>query len=367
MYKNLAIFSAHTLDYFFRIMLVHYTGLLHNIFIHANITYIMRIRRYLGNRVKRFLIIGCILLVTLFLVISYLHAYAFTHPTTNKYLAVERNGMELTSPNLVKATIIGIRPIKHITKETPSIYQLSYENVSFNSSDGLSIKGWLIKSDNPQGTIIMAHGYNGNRGRLDIATFLNEEGYNILMFDFRGHGESEGDYISMGYYESKDILGAIQYLKQRNDTDTNKLYGLGQSMGSAALIFAEEQQPSFKGLILESTYTDLYQNNARRFKRVYGFPKFPFATSLTFFGGIVLGVNGFKISPLNSINNIEKPILLIHDSLDDGVSNEDAKLLFEAANQPRELWIVEGAKHTSAFETGTKEYKRRILNFLNKS
>ena len=116
------------------------------------------------------------------------------------------------------------------------------------------------------------------------------------MFDFRGHGESDGNYISMGYYEKGDVLGAVKYLKNRKDIDSKNMYGLGHSLGAAALVFAEEGQHSFKALILENAYPDLYQNAATRFKKVYGFPKFPFATSLTFFGSLILNVNGFSIS-----------------------------------------------------------------------
>src|SRR3989338_5404932 len=186
------------------------------------------------------------------------------------------------------------------------------------------------------------------------------------MFDFRGNGESEGSYISMGYYEARDILGALQYLKERN-FDIDKIYGFGQSMGSAALIFAEEHQPSFRGLILESTYTDLYQNAARRLKSVYGLPKFPFATAITFFGGFSIGVNGFSISPLKSIHQVNKPVLLIHDSLDDSVSVEDSRLLYDSANEPKELWIVNNANHTSGYDAQLSEYRTKVIVFLNQT
>ena len=307
------------------------------------------------------------LLFALFVAISIIQAYAFTHPTRNKNLEINREGMHLTVPNLVKATFIGIRPIRHIQSDNPADYDLGYENVTFKSTDNIILKGWLIKSDNPKGTIIMTHGYNSNRGNINISKYFHDNNYNVLMFDFRGHGESGGNYISMGYYEANDVLGAIKYLKSRNDLGSKDVYGLGYSMGAAALIFAEEKQSSFKGLILESTYSDLYQNTANRFKRVYGFPKFPFATSLTFFGGIVLGVNAFSISPSNSIKNIHIPVLLIHDENDDGVTLQDARLIYENANQPKELWIVKGANHTGAYDTDPTKYNNKILSFLRES
>ena len=308
-----------------------------------------------------------LVLLFFFLFFSYLHAYAFTHPTESKNLEINRDGMKLTTLDLIKATLMGIRPIRHNPERTPKDYDLIYENVNFYSSDELSIKGWWIPSSKQKATIIFAHGYNGNRGNLEITTFLNKAGYNVLMFDFRGHGGSDGNYISMGHYEKRDIEGAINYLSQRNDVDMARIYGLGQSMGAAALLFTQEEHASFKGLILESTYPSLYENVAARFKEVYGFPKFPFATSLTFFGGLILGVDGFSISPQNSIKNIRVPILLIHDELDTSVSIENTRALYDNANSPKELWVAKDAKHTAAYNAGTEEYKEKVLHFLNES
>jgi pimeloyl-ACP methyl ester carboxylesterase len=305
-----------------------------------------------------------IILTVLFLGMSYIHAYSFTHPTTNKLFKINKDGMQLSFPSLIKATVLGIRPLRHDPSEKPSSYDLPYESVSFKSTDNLLLKGWFIKSPNPRGTILLTHGYNGNRGNLKIAKFLNSLNYNILMFDFRGHGHSEGDSISMGYNESQDVLGAIKYLRQRSDVDTTNLYGMGQSMGAVALIFAEEEEPSFKGLILESTYTTLHQNTATRFKRVYGLPKFPFATTLTFFGNIILNINSFSHSPLEAIHTIQKPTLLIHDSLDEGVTTDDAYALHNAANAPTSLWVVNNAKHIDAYNTQTSTYEKKIMHFL---
>jgi uncharacterized protein len=315
---------------------------------------------------RNYLIYGLVLILVIFILMSFIQGYAFTHSTTDKSLEIQRNGMKMSFPELFKATLIGIRPIRHISNESPADFNLSYENVTFKSTDNITLKGWLIKFPNAKGTIIMAHGYNANRGRLDIARFLNNAGYNVLMFDFRDTGESGGNSISMGYYERKDVLGAVQFLTEKG-FDPDKIYGFGQSLGAAALIFAEEQKPVFRGLILESTYSTLYDNAANRFKKVYRLPKFPVATLFTFFGGLSIGVNGFSISPLKAIKQVNKPTLFIHDSLDDSVSLKDSQRLYDAANNPKELWIVDNAQHTAGYQTQPSDYRKKILNFLNQT
>ncbi len=312
---------------------------------------------------KKMIVLAFCLLVIMFVALSIFHAYSFTHPT-KRYFEIKREGMNIAPLNLFLASFIGIRPIRHFPLQTPEDYNLSYENITFKSTDRLLIKGWLIKHPAPKGTIIFAHGYNANRGKLEVAAFFNWAGFSVLMFDFRGHGESEGDYISMGYHESKDILGAIIFLSQREDVNLDYLYGFGQSMGAAALIFAQEQKPSFDGLILESTYPDLHQNIATRFKRTYGLPKFPFATSMTLFGSLILGVNSFSTSPINSIPKVRMPVFLIHDLSDNSVSLENAWDLYNAANEPKKLWIVENASHTGAYTAAEEEFERRVLSFL---
>ncbi|MDO8480837.1 MAG: alpha/beta fold hydrolase [Nanoarchaeota archaeon] len=317
------------------------------------------------GRVK-WVISGLFVLLLAFLSLSYLHAYAFTHPTSNPAFKIEREGMHLTFPNLLKATFLGIRPIRHIADKNPGEVGLSYENVTFTSTDNLMLKGWFIPSAKQKGTIVLVHGYNGNRGSLDMADYFHRAGYAILLFDFRGHGESEGDLISFGYYESRDVIGAVNYLKQRGDVDMSRVYGLGQSMGSVALVYAERQQPSFRGLVLESLFTDFYENSARRFESVYGFPKFPFATSVTFFGGIILHIDGFSFSPLNEISEINTPVYLIHDALDETIRTEDAQKLFDSANEPKELWISQ-AEHANAYDAQREEYQKKILLFLKEN
>lgn len=299
---------------------------------------------------------------------SLFHVYSFTHPISPQENKIQREGMNLTFTNLLYATFFGIRPLKIHGIEDPSQYGLSYEVITFNSEDGILLKGWFVPKENAVGTVLLAHGYNGNKeSLLNYVKFIHDAGYNVFVFDFRGAGESEGTYVSLGYYERYDILGAVHYLQTRNDVDNDNIMGFGFSMGGSALVFAQAEESVFSALILDSVYSSLYQNVARRFNKVYHLPKFPFATSLTFFGGILFGTNGFSIAPTKYIEQIYIPLFIIQGTEDEGVFVEDALFLFQHANKPKRVWIVDGAKHTGAYASNKELYESAILSFLDSS
>src|SRR3712207_4631015 len=94
---------------------------------------------------------------------------------------------------------------------------LAAEHVSFQCADGLRIAAWYFPSRNGA-AVIVCHGLGGNRtGVVDYARFLTEAGYGALLFDFRAHGDSEGEIVSLGYFEALDVIGAVEYLKTRAD------------------------------------------------------------------------------------------------------------------------------------------------------
>src|SRR3989344_7078627 len=308
--------------------------------------------------IKRIFLISISLFFVLFCIISIFHAYSFTHPMPKGDKFSPEN-MNLTFKEIVIVSLIGVNPDRISGKALPSDYSLKYENVSFTSRDGITIRGWLIKARNPKGTIILAHGWAGSKeGLLDYASFLNKNRYNTLLFDFRGFGESEGDYTSLGYYEKYDILGGVDYLKSRNDIYLQNLGGYGFSMGGAALVLAAENNEEINAIILDSTYTTAHQNIAMRFKEVYGFPKFPFATSLTFFGGLIHGFDAFDLAPIKYIDKINTPILFIQGTNDTQVSVDDAYSIYDKAKEPKDILIIENAIHSKSHQTAPIEYEK---------
>ena len=314
---------------------------------------------------KRNIVLIFILMFLIFQVLSIFHAYSFTHPV--KYSDEWKpKSTKLSLKQLALVTVFGFKPYSKVNGILPSDVGLKYENVSFKSRDGLMLKGLLIKTNKSKGMIILAHGWEGNKeGLLNYSKFLARNSYEVLIFDFRGFGESEGGYSSLGYYERFDVLDAIDYIKSRKDLNSDFIGGLGFSMGGASMLMTIKDSQVFDALVIDSVYPTIHQNVGRRFNTVYGFPKFPFATSLVFWGGIINGFNGFDLAPEKYIAEAKFPIFIIQGTEDYQVSIGDANLLFNKAQEPKQMWIVNGSKHTGAFLDYPNLYENKVICFFD--
>jgi uncharacterized protein len=146
-------------------------------------------------------------------------------------------------------------PPRDGTRLDPADLMLRTEEITFHSSDGVLLSGWLVKGAPRAPVIIMCHDLGGSRSALlSSAVSLNRAGYALLLFDFRGHGLSGGSGGYLGVDEKKDILGAVDFLKSRKDVDADRLglYGIG--MGAYAGTLAALESPEIVALALDSLY-----------------------------------------------------------------------------------------------------------------
>ncbi|MBI2545858.1 alpha/beta fold hydrolase [Candidatus Woesearchaeota archaeon] len=302
------------------------------------------------------LIISIFALISIF---SVMLVNAVTHP-----VAADRP----TSANLTWQSVLGVLKsgiaIPKFSGKTPSRYDLQYENVSFESRDSLLLKGWYIPAEDPKGTIIIAHGWGASKeSMLKYAKLLNRNGYNTFLFDFRGFGESQGNFTSLGYYERYDVLAAVDYLRTRQDVDVRKIGVLGFSMGCAASILAAREERPFRAMVLDSCYTSINQNAARRMEKA-SIPK-QFANSVTLMGSLVQGFNAFNLAPIKYIDEVHSPLLIMHGSRDEFVSVEEITEMYSRAADPKELWIVEGGKHVGLHRQDSNKYEENVVSFLD--
>ncbi len=227
------------------------------------------------------------------------------------------------------------------------------------------LRGWFIKNDNSKGTILLIHGWNDTKeDLLNHSAYLYKNNYSSLLFDLRAFGDSDGDFTSLGYFEKNDVLGAIDYIKSRDDINQN-LGALGQSMGAASLVLATIETNDLKAIILDSSYATIHQVTGRRFKRTHNLPKYPLATLLTFFGGLLNDFNAFDLAPLRYIDQVNIPIFMIQGDSDKLVFIEEARRLYDKANQPKQIWITEGADHRKSYEYYPEEYEEKVVGFFN--
>lgn len=245
---------------------------------------------------------------------------------------------------------------------------LTYQNVAFASrGDHLQIQGWLMPAEPNLGTVIFAHGFRANRMQDPIPVLcriLADRGYNVLMFDFRNSGLSEGELTSVGQYEVNDLLGAVDYIKQQADLN-QEIILIGYSMGAAASILAGSREPDVAAVVADSAFADL-SSYLQEDQTVWTqLPPVPFNQTLPLMLPVVSGVDPDQVSPVDEIKNMQgRPVLLIHGTDDGFVPVHNSQRLKDAYPEAQLLHIT-GADHCQSFNTNQQLYLRTLLDFLD--
>jgi fermentation-respiration switch protein FrsA (DUF1100 family) len=250
------------------------------------------------------------------------------------------------------------------------------EDAEILSRDGLILRGYYLARTNPASTktVIIAHGYTGEAKDFSpfAQHFYEKLGYNLLMPNARGHGNSEGKYIGYGWPERLDYLDWIDWVKARSkETCPVQIVLFGISMGAATVMMTggEALPPEVKAIIEDCGYTSaaeelLYQakamfhlkltENSLLFKAVNRLAEKRMGYSFT------------EASALEQVKKIKVPTLFIHGDADTFVPTVMVYPLYEACLAPKELYVVSGAEHGLACQTDTEEYEKRITQFLGK-
>lgn len=254
----------------------------------------------------------------------------------------------------------------------PEQFGLRYEKVSFKTRDGLELKGWLIPS--PTGdkrTLLMCHGWGDNKGELLKQTyFLNEQaGFNLLYFDFRSHGESEGDITTIGGLETRDFEAAVAWLRANKPDLADRVGVFGLSMGAAVTVASMPEHPDLRCAVVEAPFSD-YRGVVNRWTwnhlKVPHFPLIDIALWI-----LRRRVGDAKIDAFNPVDAAgriaPRPILFIAGERDDLMPVWDVKRVFDAARDPKQLWVVSDAYHAKCREAAEMEYDTRVAGFFNRN
>ena len=255
--------------------------------------------------------------------------------------------------------LVNIHPPRYYDPATPGNYGLKYENISFITSDKIKIKAWLIASEKANGTIIIGHGYPFNKGNiLHVVKFLHPT-YNLLLYDHRYFGESEGKITTAGLYETRDVKAAINFTQKRFPGKPIALYGF--SLSASAMLMTKSK---INAIIADSPYADL-NKMIKHIYSIFGPLKFPFVITTNLLAKIFFGKWPKDISPALAVRDYDVPIFIIHGEKDSQIPVENAYALKE--NNPNiEFWIVEGADHGQVYAFHPKKYKTKIKSFLRK-
>ena len=237
---------------------------------------------------------------------------------------------------------------------TPDDWGLEYDDVIFQTEDGLKLHGWFIPGKtesltaNNLHTLLWFHGNAGNIShRLEnIKMLYDRVPVNIFIFDYRQYGKSEGRISEQGTYI--DAKAAFEYLRSRRDINHEKIVFFGRSLGSALAVDLAINEKCC-GLILETPFTSMKE------------------LAKTLFPYIPVGyILQTKYDCITKIRDVKTPILILHGDRDELVPIEQGKTLYEAANEPKEFYTIPGATHNDTYIVGGEEYFNVIKRFVNK-
>lgn len=241
------------------------------------------------------------------------------------------------------------------------------ERINMTSYDDLDLVAQFIdhEDDNNQ-AVILAHGFRNTGDDMGkLAQMYYERGFDILLPDARGHGESAGDYIGYGWHDRLDYLDWIDLLIEEYGAEDIILHG--NSMGAATVLMTsgEDLPEEVKGIIADSGYSTVKDELAHQLKHLYGLPAFPLLDVTS----VITKVRaGYMLGEASAIAQVEKndlPLFIIHGEDDDLVPTEMAHEIFEVAGGEKELWLVPETGHTKAFDNVTEEFQERVGKFID--
>lgn len=238
---------------------------------------------------------------------------------------------------------------------------LKAEKVNFLSRDGLQLFGWFLQGQK-QPVVILLHGLGATSLSMSYpARLLQKAGYNVLLFDFRAHGDSQGDTIT-GTMEVNDVFGALDYLAGRPDVDASQVGILGVSYGAVIALYAASQTPAIKAVILESIGPAVLADHGGRpetFRRWINFPFNWLTYSLfDFMSGVERRDGVFELLHLI----YPRPVLFI--STGRGTERYFVRRFYDAARHPKTLLEVPRASHGIAASVDFQAYREQVLMVL---
>lgn len=311
------------------------------------------------KKIMRFLLRTVLVLFVLINIITAFHAYKFTHYYEEGEVLVKRKE-DKTGWDKTKEILFGMNAVK----QRNTVPDTSFEKVNINTSGGVQLEGWYIKTAGAaKGTVLMFHGHGSRKGLIyDEGAAFRQLGYHTLLLDFRAHGNSGGNTCTIGYLEGEDVKLAYDFIKNKGEKNI-VLWGI--SMGAAAITKAMDEyalQPS--KIILEMPFASLQQAAAGRIK-IMGLPGEPLATFVTFWGGALNGIWAFNMKPEEFAKKITVPTLLQWGKQDPRVQQQETDAIYQSLAGKKQLVVYETAGHQSLFNKEPQKWMAAVNDFLN--
>jgi len=255
----------------------------------------------------------------------------------------------------VMATVLTYRPKVDLRDDPQKQLGFAFVPVEFNATDGTKLSGWWLPAQNRSNssrTVVICHGLASNKSnQLILARGFVPYGFNVLIFDFRAHGESGGQLTSFGDLERRDVLGAVHWVRENHHDEARHIYGAGASMGAAALI-AAAADPSPDGQAIDAIAAYGTYDSVRAELSFVAEDRFvaPLRWVVERFGldmaSAQVGADLSHFSPATLVHALwPRPIMVIHGVDDQIIAFDRGRSLFDNAQQPKARMWIDRAGH----------------------
>ncbi|MDR3179129.1 MAG: alpha/beta hydrolase [Oscillospiraceae bacterium] len=315
---------------------------------------------------KKFFVAVFFCLVVFFIVLYFcIGFYFYNYAIAKNEKNFMKNNSKLPSNDSSNAVTVfssnedWTRNVKKSSEEIKSFDGLKLSATSFKQLDE-SCNKWII----------VVHGYASNQVRLyDRAQAFFKKGFNVLCVDCRGCGDSEGDYMGMGWIDRLDVIDWAK--KISCDYKDSKIALYGCSMGGSAVMMAAGETDLLPKNVLcvieDCGYTSVWDIFSFQLKEQFNLPSFIFLDSLNTVTKFRINLDIKEASSVNQLKKSKLPIFFIHGDADLFVPFKQIDELLKASEHlQKEVYIVKGASHNNSFDSNPSNYMNKVLSFLEK-
>ena len=269
-------------------------------------------------------------------------------------------------------THAGSRPQDLRLKETPADYCFNFEPITFKSTDGLQLKGWLIAPTIKNGILICTHGLFRTRVEMLARSMAAaKSGYGVLLYDSRSHGSSEKGIVSLGCYEANDVLGAIQYVLHRYEGQpAPKIVLMGISMGAVTTLLAAAQSNNYAAIVVDSPFSSVEETVIDHTWLFFKLPRYPFTPLFLHWFSSLSGCDPRQVNSHLALKHIlSVPVLFIGSEGDRRIGAEVARHLYQESDSPQKRIKIFGndVGHGAAYRLHPEIYANILVDFLDQA
>ena len=251
--------------------------------------------------------------------------------------------------------------------EVENWFDNNKEEITMDSVTKNKLVGYKFTNEKSNKWVVVVHGYTSKA--REMAKFIKrfyDKGYNVFAPDLIAHGKSEGDFYSMGGFDSDDLVNWVKKLSSENKNPEMALFGV--SMGAATVMnsLGKNLPENVKVFIEDSGYVSLTEEFTQQLKKLFNLPSFPVIPAASAVTKVRAGYFLGNVDATEGLKNTKLPALILHGAQDGFVPPENAEKAYNLISSPKEKVVFPNSKHVKAERDYREQYWNTVFNFLDK-